>query len=101
MKKEVREKWVAALRSGDYNQGLERMVNEGGDYCCLGVLRQVCKLKPPHQPDELTTIQRDEVGLDVLEQSILINMNDGMGGLDYHSFSEIADWIEDNIEGEE
>ena len=39
---EVRDAWVAALRSGDYAQGkrrLYRRIDETtGDYCCLGVL---------------------------------------------------------------
>jgi hypothetical protein len=39
---EVKAKWVAALRSGEYKQGLTRLktVYEGIDpkFCCLGVL---------------------------------------------------------------
>ena len=30
------EKWVPALRSGDYVQGVDRL-KENGKYCCLGV----------------------------------------------------------------
>jgi hypothetical protein len=39
---EIKAEWVAALRSGDYNQGQRRLVTlqEGvaPKYCCLGVL---------------------------------------------------------------
>lgn len=39
MKAEVKEKWVAALRSGEYQQahGMLRNVDENS-FCCLGVL---------------------------------------------------------------
>lgn len=42
MKKEVAEQWVAALRSGRYEQG-SHWLNRGGKFCCLGVL---CEIKP-------------------------------------------------------
>ena len=42
MKKEVKELWVEALRSGKYVQG-ESMLNDGERYCCLGVLCEVYK----------------------------------------------------------
>jgi len=41
MKPEIKEKWLAALRSGDYKQGrgaLKRILNGEVVYCCLGVL---------------------------------------------------------------
>jgi hypothetical protein len=41
MNPEVKEKWLTALRSGDYAQGkgkLERVVDGQSKYCCLGVL---------------------------------------------------------------
>lgn len=38
MKKEIKEKWVAALRSGDYEQGSLRLRTAEDKYCCLGVL---------------------------------------------------------------
>ena len=41
MNKELRNRWVAALRSGDYLQGRNTLVAKKGDryyFCCLGVL---------------------------------------------------------------
>lgn len=42
MKPEVKEKWVAALRSGEYQQGLNVLAHRDDEgamsYCCLGVL---------------------------------------------------------------
>jgi hypothetical protein len=41
---EVKAKWVAALRSGDYRQGrgaLAARLPDGVEYCCLGVLMEI------------------------------------------------------------
>lgn len=41
MNKEVKKKWVEALRGGDYEQATERLRDSFGGgygYCCLGVL---------------------------------------------------------------
>jgi hypothetical protein len=41
MKKQVKEQWVAALRSREYRQGqgaLHVVSDEGDRFCCLGVL---------------------------------------------------------------
>lgn len=40
MDKELKDKWVAALRSGEYKQG-RRKLFYGIGYCCLGVLQMV------------------------------------------------------------
>lgn len=37
MKPEIKAKWVAALRSGQFNQGMGAL-RRGDSYCCLGVL---------------------------------------------------------------
>ena len=37
MNPEVKQKWIDALRSGDYEQGSEKLRGVNG-YCCLGVL---------------------------------------------------------------
>jgi hypothetical protein len=37
MNQEIKQKWVAALRSGEYVQGLGAL-NISGKFCCLGVL---------------------------------------------------------------
>ncbi len=37
MKKELKERWIAALRSGEYKQG-NSYLRHDNNYCCLGVL---------------------------------------------------------------
>lgn len=38
MKHEVKQKWLAALRSGEYKQGRDALCNIDNEFCCLGVL---------------------------------------------------------------
>jgi len=38
MNPEVKAKWVAALRSGEYKQGTDHLRTNAGCFCCLGVL---------------------------------------------------------------
>ena len=38
MKKDIKEKWVKALRSGEYKQGKYVLRSQADEYCCLGVL---------------------------------------------------------------
>ncbi len=38
MKKEWADKWVAALRSGEYKQGTRVLRSAQDEFCCLGVL---------------------------------------------------------------
>lgn len=42
MNKEIKEKWLKALRSGDYEQG-EECLRKEEKYCCLGVLCDIIK----------------------------------------------------------
>lgn len=44
MKKELKKKWVEALRSGKYSQG-KNYLRKGDSYCCLGVLCEVAGLE--------------------------------------------------------
>lgn len=37
MDREIKQRWINALRSGEYEQGFGQL-NDGERYCCLGVL---------------------------------------------------------------
>jgi hypothetical protein len=59
MNPEIRARWCAALRSGEYAQGREKLrasAETGGDaYCCLGVLCELAvadRIIPPAEYDE-------------------------------------------------
>ncbi|QGT54356.1 hypothetical protein b3_0112 [Synechococcus phage B3] len=38
MNSRIKEKWIAALRSGEYTQGKKQLHSKEGAFCCLGVL---------------------------------------------------------------
>lgn len=38
MKDDIKQKWIEALRSGEYDQGAGQLRTENNEYCCLGVL---------------------------------------------------------------
>ena len=42
MNKEIKARWVEALRSGNYEQGLHNL-RRGSEFCCLGVLCDIVK----------------------------------------------------------
>ena len=117
MRKEIAEKWVAALRSGEYKQTSGVLANaERTAHCCLGVLCEIAVkdgvgLQVLH-PDgaSYTSFDGEDAHLPprvddwadlysaapvTLRQSIvgLIHMNDNGG-----SFEDIADAIEEHWE---
>lgn len=107
--KEIAEKWVAALRSGEYKQGIGVLYNKRNNtFCSLGVLGAVCgnDLKDMTSMGILSSIIDNKVPNHIMKQlngnsptSItlsgrLINLNDRTK----KSFCEIADWIEENVE---
>lgn len=112
MRAAIKRRWVAALRSGDYLQTRGTMCDQTGAMCCLGVLCDVAAgpkgvWKKRHSgawayfdtpggdghmavpPVSLLT----DVGLPSITTTILAEMND----MDKKSFTEIADWIEENL----
>lgn len=131
LSEDLKNKWVAALRSGKYEQGkgfLRRLDEKDSNkekFCCLGVL---CDVFDPElwdrdaeSTEEFSSFMFKEPistanifyfmkeGSEVLSydlaksfgfhegalsiQDILTEMNDR----DNKSFSEIADWIEENL----
>jgi hypothetical protein len=91
MDKELKAKWVAALRSGKYAQGQGDYFDpETGTYCCLGVL-DIVDLGDACTNLHLWGEAESKAGESSQLQE-LIRMNDTG-----KSFSEIADWIEANL----
>jgi len=114
MKKEMKEKWIAALRGGKYKQCQGELKDDSGRHCCLGVLleTQGWKSIKSIQEDKFTfsnyvsqegVINREENELDQLtseafglnrqQQVRLMKLNDDKGW----SFNLIARWIEDHL----
>lgn len=116
MPKAMKEKWLAALRSGKYKQGKGALYDPVTDgYCCLGVLEHVCDgkvemytsavnlhnkamampTKEWYEANGITGLedkQYDSYG--TTTEWRLAHMNDSD-----KSFAEIADFIEKEVEG--
>lgn len=111
MNPDLKAKWIAALRSGEYTQATDvlRASNfpaEGCAFCCLGVLCDVVANgdRGEWEDDEfvydgdasdvaLPYALADEAGIAIAEENHLIEMNDKHR----KSFAEIADYIEAHL----
>lgn len=118
MPKELRDKWVSALRSGEYAQGTGALYNLCDEsYCCLGVLEYVCEgscekttsdeeaygryLAVPsdefYERNDISLL--DDTGAtddDIIDDLVL--MNDGSMHSRQVSFENIASFIENTVE---
>ena len=104
MDRELRDRWCANLRSGDFKQGRSKL-SHGGRFCCIGVLARTIDPKAKFGLGA-TIVNGVEVGdsgsfhpnftkeVGIKNQHLeLMYMND----TDKKTFAEIADWIEVNL----
>ena len=104
MNDELKAKWVAALRSGEYSQGTGYLRQaRWNTFCCLGVLADT--INPLDWNGQTSdgkggaylwrgmsfNLPSEIVSND--KQAILTNMND----IGWYSFDEIATYIEENL----
>lgn len=103
----TKQKWVKALRSGEYKQGTGQLRNSKAEYCCLGVL---CDLVEPNQWHRDANGRGDEADTGMprsaLQQKFGLNkpcsrssantIADKLASMNDNgkSFEEIANWIE-------
>lgn len=103
MNKEIKDRWIKALRSGEYEQGRHRL-RPDYKFCCLGVLCDVIddskwvefedgNIAYNMNLDVLPKALRNDIGLDFEAMKRLAHLNDE----EEASFGEIADWIEENL----
>jgi hypothetical protein len=80
MRKAVRDAWVAALRSGEYQQTIGALSRKNADdtrgYCCLGVLCEVAR--------------KDGLGIEIVEDHDT-RLYDGVSG---ELPDSVAEWAE-------
>jgi hypothetical protein len=88
LKKSAKKKWVAALRSGEYKQGIGYL-KRNDRYCCLGVAREVLGLRKSRTHEYLSKQSLQRIGLSSFEEDKLSDKND-CG----QSFARIADYID-------
>lgn len=107
--KAFKNKWIKALRSGEYKQGENQLHNQfDNTYCCLGV---ACRIMHPRKElnsgvissalSNLKGVKVPEILKGEFDSTYddynplvekLVNMNDGG-----KSFKVIANWIEKNL----
>lgn len=104
MNEDLKKKWVAALRSRRYKQGRKFLRSKSNEFCCLGVLADVCGTGWTFSEnfDSYKTCDGDiflfnnnvlnKIGLTDKNQVQLAGMNDGN-----YSFAQIADFIEKEL----
>jgi hypothetical protein len=102
MDKELKTKWVKALRSGRYKQGRTQLHNpKNNTYCCLGVLADVAGYVPNkvkrRGEEYLSKTKEEEFGLDYDMQVKLGQMNDGSFGAPAYDFKQIAAFIQKEL----
>lgn len=120
MNDDVKEKWVKALRSGEYEAGRQALRTNSERYCCLGVLCDLAtqefegaEWEPnttryvfvhgdsadegylPETTQEWAGIDAEGSGISVEGQpyTTLADLNDGAG----YSFDDIATIIEEQL----
>jgi hypothetical protein len=93
VKKQLRDEWVKALRSGEYEQGTGTLKYEE-KFCCLGVLCAV-HFGRDFSGYEPTRFAYGSGKSEIRERDAeaLWQMND----LEKKQFPAIADWIEANV----
>ena len=104
---DLKKKWVAALRSGTYDQ-ITCALKENGAYCCLGVLCEIVGHIPPAEeafgmdenlPDEVAKMLGPDMPRDPAVKlpdgrvKVLSSLNDDL----YWTFEQIADIIDQQL----
>lgn len=106
MDQELKDRWVAALRSGDYSQARNSLRVADIGYCCLDVLADLISpqgwlpprphgaqpWQPPDESGDSRIALLPEAMLDAPTQTSLIGLNDSG-----KTFGEVADYIEEKL----
>lgn len=118
MEKEMKDRWISDLRSGNFPQA-RKLLNSDLGYCCMGVLAEqlvelglLSRIEDGYGIAYLDSMDEksvgslqygisQKIGLPMWSIDNLIAMNDGKMGKDRkykcYTFIEIADWIEENL----
>lgn len=110
--REFGEKWVQALRGGEYKQTknkLAKVENGKCSYCCLGVAGKMRHFTDAEmcQYGELSELSSDNDYKDLKEiygiperliLGMLVSELIGLNDTENYTFPQIADWIEQNVE---
>lgn len=94
MNQELKDKWVAALNSGEYKQTheseLKKEVSDGFEFCALGVLAEIMGVNEAGNPYQQ---MKDNAGLTDMQVKSVWHLND----VQELEFSQIADYINTSL----
>jgi hypothetical protein len=103
MNPEIKAKWIAALRSGEYAQG-RYALRDGDHFCCLGVLCDVVGVSWTQHESQFQAKYKNVTMLGLLANRFKIDIglpDDGvfmdLNDIHQKSFDEIATYIEENL----
>lgn len=102
---DFKTQWISALRSGTYKQSKKKLYSIATNgYCCLGV---ACRITDKNIDLNNRNLITKDMKLDIPEILVYPQVTDNTNNLitkltkmndkDNKSFSEIADWIEENL----
>lgn len=97
---DFKKRWVAALRSGEYKQGKSNLYIDG-KYCCLGVACIVAGMT--HDTIDGDSLINNDIKFSIVPIVLHDSLGDNIGlrlaimNDNGKSFSEIADYIEENL----
>lgn len=103
--KKFKDKWLAALRSGEYKQGRQQLVNiklGNSTYCCLGVACSIVGISDDvmgsnGEPGELKGyLGKIPIVLRDRQYGIVKTLT-AMNDTERLSFKKIANWIEEYL----
>lgn len=103
LEKKFKKAWVKALRSGLYEQGKGTLKDAEGKMCCLAVAGTICGVtnfnnQSVFQKGEgikgISKVPKELIGASW--ENDLVNKLTSMNDVECKSFSEIADFIENN-----
>lgn len=104
MNKKIKAQWIAALKSGEYKQGKNKLRTKVGSFCCLGVLCNLHAQAHPEiaarqtkmkdtLPDEVVKWASLEKNNPLIGKNSATTCNDVLG----YNFTKIANLINDHL----
>jgi len=88
---EMRDKWIEALESDKFEQGIAQLKRDN-KYCCLGVFCEINNI-PQYSDDFMSGY----VAISKYISDKMINEFIDMNDVKQMSFKEIAQWIRENM----
>lgn len=96
MNPEIKKKWLAALRGGEFEQ-CTGYLKDGGKYCCLGVLGEIQGMNLSDDVEEYLLPHEFAADLTREEQEELAKRNDGDFPYQAHDFDRVANHIRKHL----